>query len=395
MDEKISQAKRIIEGRNPFSKLRDMSQFGNPKLLKMVLSKSNLPVNSTDNEGKNLLYYAVANGNKDNVDFLLHLEPELIKYKGKDGKNLLHIFSLQGMSEQGKFFKYSDNHSVSILNNLIKANIDVNEKDEEGNTPLHDAIIFSNNVVVEQLIKNGAKLDIRNNYGDTPMDTAFSIHNKLNREYNDIKENLVRNMKKLVDMGVDFNQIKDNGKTILIEAIENNNLDVVKFAVALKIDLNKKDAFGNNALHHTASTLNLNVMRILMNGDVDINSVNNKKQNAPMIALDTGYMCEHYISYYLDNYPDFNINHQDENGNTLLHYCYNNNQIGNDKLKQKLIDYGIDVNIKNNDGLKAGQPKEVVFKVKSKESLAKKLSEKKALKNIMNGFKPSNLSPKY
>lgn len=55
--------------------------------------------------------------------------------------------------------------------------VDVNAKDDSGNSPLHSAVIRQDVPLVRKLIKKGAKIDACNNYGATPVRFAAYIGN--------------------------------------------------------------------------------------------------------------------------------------------------------------------------------------------------------------------------
>ena len=69
---------------------------------------------------------------------------------------------------------------VNKVTRLLREGRDVNEKDEEGRTPLHEASILheaskkytSALDVIDMLVRHGAELESRNKYGRTPLDAA-------------------------------------------------------------------------------------------------------------------------------------------------------------------------------------------------------------------------------
>jgi ankyrin repeat protein len=62
---------------------------------------------------------------------------------------------------------------------LIGRGVDVNSHNDFGNTPLHEALTSSQGKgeIISELIKAGAKKDIRNNSGITPLQLAKMITN--------------------------------------------------------------------------------------------------------------------------------------------------------------------------------------------------------------------------
>lgn len=76
---------------------------------------------------------------------------------GNDGKRALHLaVSAVGDAEK----------------KLVKAGVDLNAQDREGNTPLLIACRNSGEKVIRYLIKSGADINIKNSKGETAMDIA-------------------------------------------------------------------------------------------------------------------------------------------------------------------------------------------------------------------------------
>jgi ankyrin repeat protein len=55
---------------------------------------------------------------------------------------------------------------------LVEAGADINAKDDMGFTPLHEAAFCGNAKAAELLLMLGARGDIKNQFNDTPLDTA-------------------------------------------------------------------------------------------------------------------------------------------------------------------------------------------------------------------------------
>ena len=62
--------------------------------------------------------------------------------------------------------------TAAMVEALIEAGADVNAVDDDGSTPLLEAVPNGNIEIVEILLKAGAKRDVQNRHGDTPASTA-------------------------------------------------------------------------------------------------------------------------------------------------------------------------------------------------------------------------------
>jgi ankyrin repeat protein len=81
-----------------------------------------------------------------------------INHKNKNGYSALHESSIMD---------YDD-----IVKHLLWSGADIDQLDNEGNTALHLAVLNKNHRVINSLIKNGANINIRNNEGKIPLDEA-------------------------------------------------------------------------------------------------------------------------------------------------------------------------------------------------------------------------------
>ncbi len=66
----------------------------------------------------------------------------------------------------------ADGARVECIRLLAKAGADVNARDRDGNTPLHETILTD---VSEELIRLGANVNARNKDGETPIFTTVDV----------------------------------------------------------------------------------------------------------------------------------------------------------------------------------------------------------------------------
>ncbi|WP_252321182.1 ankyrin repeat domain-containing protein, partial [Spiroplasma endosymbiont of Lariophagus distinguendus] len=151
---------------------------------------NNSDINAQDEEGLTILHYAVDNGDLEMVKFL-------IDYNFNLNDDILLVDEL---------FK--------VLIKRFKNGANVNIKNIYGDTPLHYAVDNGYFEIAEFLLKNGANINAQDNEGFTPLYSAI--------DNNDFKivELLIKNY---VNVQIQFN----NGNTALNYAKENNNLQII------------------------------------------------------------------------------------------------------------------------------------------------------------------------
>jgi ankyrin repeat protein len=108
-----------------------------------------------------VLIYAAESGNPKLLREILRYHPKLEK---RDHEGKTAIFAA-GDSRNGD----EDGARVECVRLLARAGANVNARDEDGNTPLHETFLTD---VEEELLKLGANVNARNNDGETPIFTT-------------------------------------------------------------------------------------------------------------------------------------------------------------------------------------------------------------------------------
>lgn len=134
----------------------------------------------------NEFYDAAIYGDYDKVKTIVEKHPDCITHKDEYGFTVLH-----GLAEEEHY---------EILQFLIDNGANVNEKNEDGITPLHLAAWPE---IVEILVKNGADLEAKSNAGETPL-----ICLSAEQEREDV-------MEALLIAGANVNARNDFGKSAL------------------------------------------------------------------------------------------------------------------------------------------------------------------------------------
>lgn len=152
--------------------------------LKKALLKSNYSIGEINTICKNnesLFLIAVNNNNYLTAKFLLEKGAD-INLQNKAGASAMHIIARCNTANMNKIFNLM----------LKNKNLNVNIKDLEGYTPLMRAIEFENIQIVKALVKNGADLNVKNNYGYSAIELAqLSLEGKKTDENRAISKKII------------------------------------------------------------------------------------------------------------------------------------------------------------------------------------------------------------
>lgn len=264
----------------------------------------------------------------------------------------------------------SNNNEIidTILSNPnIEKNITANIMlyDKEGNSiitnisPLAYAVYINNNLLVEKLINNGADIHQKIAGGRTAVfyvntKDSLDLLEKYGADINAVSsqgntpliQTVIRNNViaafEFINKGVNPNQLNNANTTPLTIAIGNKNISMVKMLLANGADANFFSKDSQSPLMAAVSNSDLQTFHLLLNMGADANLENK-----------LGKTCIYYMQSFNDQWTiwramvealedTIDINHQDFNGDTVLHI--------NPERYLLYKDLKPNLNIKNNDG---------------------------------------------
>jgi hypothetical protein len=128
---------------------------------------------------------------------------------------------------------------------------------------------------VKRLLNEGADVNAKNKYGQTPLHWAATWGHL------DI-------VKLLVDRGADINAKDEDGETPLHWAAANDHLDVVEFLLDRGADVNAKSGYGQTPLHWAATYSRLDIVKLLLDRGADVNAKNGDGKTPLDLARERG-----------------------------------------------------------------------------------------------------------
>ena len=217
---------------------------------------------------------------------------------------------------------------AEFLKSLMQTGINV--KDNNGNTPLHNAAKKGANNCLKILIENEANVNAKDIIGVTPLHAAARNGNAECLEI-------------LIENSASVDAKDNNGQTPLHEASKKGATDCLKILIKKLADVNAKDNCGETPLHVTALNGNDETLNILIENLADVNARNNIEETPLHLAATAGgNVC---LEILLQNHAV--VNAEDSQGETALHAAA---RLGNAECVKALIENGVDVEIRNSHG---------------------------------------------
>lgn len=228
--------------------------------------------------------------------------------------------------------------------------LDINAKDESGNTPLHQAVqdnppeivSFQDNPseivsfqknrpeIVSFIIANGAKVNVKNNNGQTPLHIAV-----LNKRFSRL-DNMQNIDRLLLEHGAEI--IQDNYRTTPLDiAVDLKLQDTVALLISKHPDVNSEDKDGRTLLHIAVSFKLKDVAKQLIAKGAFVHAKNNLLQTPLHLAVAQGSqdIGELLIA------KGARVNVKNANGQTPLYQAI---AIGHNDIAALLINNGADIN---------------------------------------------------
>lgn len=340
-DEKIVGA---LLNQYEISKVKDEEVFtairvGNSKIIGQLLDKG-INVNLKNNRGQSLLHLAILSKFEKLSEVIINHGADL-EIRDRDGNTALLL-----ATKQSKDW---------VSRTLISKNARINLKNNAGETPLYLSIKNNLQEVTEALLKRQADFNrvfeiskIRNegSVGDR-MAQALAILGIREKQSSLVQAAL----KNRPDVGYLAASTYPN---VLREAARKNNAEV--FWVLIEKDPSRKlQPQGLSALHIAIDEKNVEITKQLLDKLINLKSKTAQGISPFHYAARTGF------ANGLDALTKrFDINMQDEQGNTALHHAVEGNQAD---MIRALISRGANPKIKNN---KKWNPKKLAKKTKKK-----------------------------
>jgi ankyrin repeat protein len=242
------------------------------------------------------------------------------------------------MDKYRNLFKYIKIHQwedfKNTLNEIPYDDLDVNIKDEQGNYLITYAILYNKSEIVKLLLEKGAIIDIYNSLDGKPI-----IYLPIQFNYIDVLHVMLDYDK---NIGISILKIRDdNNSCPLHYAIKLKNIEVIKLLLNKDVELNISDKNGFNELHYAVHTRKLEICKLIVEKGININAVTENGHSALHIACDLNLyeICKYLITNNIDK------NMQDKVREfTALHYAVKTENL---KIIKLLLSSNVDINIQD------------------------------------------------
>ena len=281
--------------------------YNKPDIVKLLI-KHGARIDITDNEDRSILYTAIKYDYQEIIDILLEYNRDSIGiflFDIRDRNNLVPI-------HYAILF-----NNVIALTKLLDAGASPNTADKKGYTPLHLSVFMRSYKMCSIILKYNVDINARLLSGET------ALHIACNLQLIDIAILLINNK-------ININaQDYDHEFTALHYSVNLNNKELVALLLNNNADPNIQDIVGNTVIHYAVSENNLECLSMIINKEypeskkVNLNLWNLDGKIPLLIALEINP--QNLIEYIDLLINDSNVNIQDNDGNTCLHYfCIKN-----------------------------------------------------------------------
>lgn len=293
------------------------------------LLNSGADVNAKGGEdGDTPLTLAARRGSLEIVKMLLDRGADIDEQQFRKGKTALH-YALESGHE-------------AVIKLLIERGADVHCRDWDERNAMQFAIKSGKEQLVQMLLDLNVQAKTADICKRTPLHIAVGHYDSKKNE---------KIVKLLLDRGVDIEAKDDCGHTPLQSAIKYGTEGIVKLLIERGAKL-KDDAF--DMLHWTIGEMcgrycftedeskKFNVIKLLLDLGMDVDSTNDKNETPLSIAADSKY--PELIELLLAR--GANVNCKNKDGKSILHLVC---QRGHESIVRELLARGVDVTVKDNN----------------------------------------------
>ena len=223
-----------------------------------------------------------------------------------------------------------DDMDIDKIEKYINKGVNINKKDEKGQTILFSLVAKRKLEALKILIKNGANLTLEDLHRKTVLDEAVDRNDGMMIRF-------------LLDNGFNINHKNNSGRTIFQNVARMGNNKIFQIFMKYNADFNIKDSHGKTVLFDAVEGGNLDILKDVINNTNNLNILDENHQNALFSAVikdDISLATELILN-------GINVNFLDKDGQNVL---FNAILQGakNLPLIELLIKKGINLNIVDN-----------------------------------------------
>ena len=223
-----------------------------------------------------------------------------------------------------------DDMDIDKIEKYINKGVNINKKDEKGQTILFSLVAKRKLEALKILIKNGANLTLEDLHRKTVLDEAVDRNDGMMIRF-------------LLDNGFNINHKNNSGRTIFQNVAHMGNNKIFQIFMKYNADFNIKDSHGKTVLFDAVEGGNLDILKDVINNTNNLNILDENHQNVLFSAVikdDISLATELILN-------GINVNFLDKDGQNVL---FNAILQGakNLPLIELLIKKGINLNIVDN-----------------------------------------------
>eukprot|EP00029_Vermamoeba_vermiformis_P014508 TRINITY_DN9626_c0_g1_i1.p1 TRINITY_DN9626_c0_g1~~TRINITY_DN9626_c0_g1_i1.p1 ORF type:complete len:1274 (-),score=279.85 TRINITY_DN9626_c0_g1_i1:2-3823(-) len=260
----------------------------------------------TDAKSNTVLHLVFKHGAKSTEKFrpvaellLANCSKTVYETKNSRGKSVLH---------------FAAQWSTSYVDKLCSNGIDVNARDNNGVTPLHEAVAVGNVGTITSLIINNADVTLV----DFKLRTVFHWLAYWSHKNNYDGTTVLETILALDMSGLGIMESVDiNGQTPFHYLAKFGTHDLTLFNRLMGQSRDMLDGNGDSALHLASQYGHVNIVQELLNSQMNVNTLNDRRMTALMVSARYGQRPA--MQLLLEHFADIHL--QDSRGRTALHWA--------------------------------------------------------------------------
>ena len=245
--------------------------FGHTETARYLVRLKGVDVDAEADDGLTAVLAAAQENHPDVMKVLIDAGADIEARDNSDGRTPLHVVSQRGhiravevLIRAGAGVCYTNDgntclvlaagngHTETVRTLLYTPEMDVNQSNTLGFTPLHLAVLKKHSNVVQVLINAGADIEAKGFDGSSPLHCVCEVGE-------------LEIAKMLVEAGADVCVVDDSSETSLIRSARDGYTEIVRYLASFReVDVNHRNLSGHTALYIARQKQHAGVVQILL-----------------------------------------------------------------------------------------------------------------------------------